>query len=489
MKTDKKYYLLFIIIIAILIRIYFYVGHIFSDDAYYSYLSYTLLKGNFAHDYLGYPIFPLRITYILITASAYKIFGINEFATIVFPFLLSIINLILTYKIVKLFTGNESAAILSVLLMAFFPTDIIFATISFVDLPNTFFINLGIYFLYKSYKSGKYSQAIIGGLSFFVSMQIKENIYYITFTLLFLLIYLFLKKNKVCLQILIGLVFILLNTVIEGFVYLYLHNDFFYRLTVLQQNYIYSFYDFFPYTAQKLTGSKNYWKNLFVQVFIINLKSVLLRRFYLLTPLVAMVKSFFNFKKKDYALLTYWFLSTFILLVAFTTSITEYKPLDLQRSWYIYPILMPTIILTALFINNFKRFIQYPLVILYIAGGIIMCINYEDYFNKTSNDELKSFLTAHPEETIYTDHFTKYSVDLIRSYTNPNDTKRISGSNFNWNEIKPGNWVLYNRKHIDELELQKYKFPDFSILKSDLFTKVNSFGDFIIYEKTDRGNY
>ena len=489
MRTDKKYYLLFIIIIAILIRIYFYVGHIFSDDAYYSYLSYTLLKGNFAHDYLGYPIFPLRITYLLITAFAYKIFGINEFATIVFPFLLSIINLILTYKIVKLFTGNESAAILSVLLMAFFPTDIIFATISFVDLPNTFFINLGIYFLYKSYKSGKYSQAIIGGLSFFVSMQIKENIYYITFTLLFLLIYLFLKKNKVCLQILIGLVFILLNTVIEGFVYLYLHNDFFYRLTVLQQNYIYSFYDFFPYTAQKLTGSKNYWKNLFVQVFIINLKSVLLRRFYLLTPLVAMVKSFFNFKKKDYALLTYWFLSTFILLVAFTTSITEYKPLDLQRSWYIYPILMPTIILTALFINNFKRFIQYPLVILYIAGGIIMCINYEDYFNKTSNDELKSFLTAHPEETIYTDHFTKYSVDLIRSYTNPNDTKRISGSNFNWNEIKPGNWVLYNRKHIDELELQKYKFPDFSILKSDLFTKVNSFGDFIIYEKTDRGNY
>jgi 4-amino-4-deoxy-L-arabinose transferase-like glycosyltransferase len=102
-----------IILAGILLRIYFYVGHIFSDDAYYSYLSYTLLKGDFAKDYLGYPIFPLRITYLSITALAYKIFGINECATIVFPFLLSIANMILTYKMVKLFTGNEIASILS----------------------------------------------------------------------------------------------------------------------------------------------------------------------------------------------------------------------------------------------------------------------------------------------------------------------------------------------------------------------------------------
>ena len=484
MKTDKKYYLLFIVVIAILIRIFFYVGHIFSDDAYYSYLSYTLLKGDYAKDYLGYPIFPLRITYLLVIAFTYKIFGINEFSTIIFPFLLSIANLILTYKIVKLFIGNESTAILAVLLTAFFPTDIIFASISFVDLPNAFFINLGIYFLYKSYKSGKYSQALIGGFFFFVSMQIKENIYYIAISLLFLFIYLLIRNSKINLQILIGLVFILLNTVVEGFIYLYLHNDFFYRLTVLRKNYMYSFYDFFPYTAQKFSGSKNYWKNLFVQVFIINLKSILLRRFYLFIPFLAVIKSYFNLKKKEYVLLSYWFLSTFILLVAFTTSSTEYKPLDLQRSWYIYPLLMPTIILTALFINNFKKFIQYSLITLYIAGGIIMCAHYEDYFNKTSNDELKSFLSTHPEETIYTDHFTKYSVDLLRNYANPDISRRITGSDFNWSVIKKGDWVLYNRKHIDELELQKYKFLDFSILKSDLFTKVKSFGDFIMYEKT-----
>jgi len=490
LKNNKNFLLLSAIVLAgIALRIYFYVGHIFSDDAYYSYLSYTLLKGDFARDYLGYPIFPLRITYLSITALAYKIFGINVFATIAFPFLISIANMILTYKMLKLFTGNESASILSVLLIAFFPTDIIFATICFVDLPNAFFINLGIYFLYKSYKCGKYSQAFIGGSCFFISMQIKENIYYVLIPLLLLFVYLFIKKNRINFQILVGLGLILLNTILEGFIYLYLRNDFFYRLTILKQNYIYSFYDFFPYTAEKFSNSKHYWKNLFYQVFIINLKSILIRRFYLFTPLVASIKSIFNVKKKEYSLLTYWFLSTMILLVAFTTSITEFKPLDLQRSWYIYPLLMPTLILTALLINNLNKFIRYSVLSLYIASGMIMCTHYESYFDVTNKDQLKSFLSDHSEETIYTDHFTKYSVDLIRNYSNPENSRRISSSDFNWDKVKPGNWILYNSKHIDELELQNYKFPDFSILKSDLFTKVKSFGDFFIYEKSSGNDY
>ncbi len=118
MRSVHKYYPIILIIAAgIIVRLYFSIGHIFSDDAYYSYLSYTLLQGDFAKDYLGYPIFPLRITFLSITALSFKIFGINEFATIVFPYLLSIANLILTYKLAKLFTGNVNVSLLSALLM------------------------------------------------------------------------------------------------------------------------------------------------------------------------------------------------------------------------------------------------------------------------------------------------------------------------------------------------------------------------------------
>lgn len=484
MRLVHKYYPIILIIAAgVIVRLFFSIGHIFSDDAYYSYLSYTLLRGDFANDYLGYPIFPLRITYLSIISFSYTVFGVNEFATIVLPFIVSVGNLFLVYKLAKIFTDNNDIAILSMFLIAFFPTDIVFATINFVDSPNTFIINAGIYYLYKSYKTHDNKLAIIAGVLFFLSMQIKENIYYTAILLIILWIYINLKNKEFNSQILIAIPFIILNLFVEGFVYLIVHNDFVYRFTVLQQNYNYSYYDFFPYTAQKFSGVKNYWGNLFDQIFIINGKAVFLRRFYLFLPLLSSVKSILNIRKKEYLLLTYWFLGSLILLIAFTTSFTTYKPLDLQRSWYIYPLLMPMIILSAIFLNSFRKKVKFLLLTVYMVGGIIMCTHYEIYFDKQNISELKSFIKENPYQKIFADHFTKYSVDLLRNYSDLSNSERISGKNFNWKNIEPGDWVLYNIKHIVELQWQKYEFPDFSKLKSSLFSEVKRYGDFIIYEK------
>ena len=485
MKIIPKYTLPSIIIAGILLRFYFNMGHIFSDDAYYSYLSYTLLGGEYARDYLGYPIFPLRLTFLSITALSFNIFGINEFATIIFPYLLSIANLILTYKLAKLLTGDVNVSLLSALLMAFFPTDIVFATIGFVHLPNLFFINLGIYFLYKSYKFDNNHLAIVSGFLFFLSMQIKENIYYTAILLSILFVYIILNKKNFNTQIAIALLFILLNVVAEGIIYLIIHKDIFYRFTLLQQNYNYSYYNFFPHTAQKISNVKNFWLNLFDQIFIINGKAIFLRRFYLFLPIIASIKSMINIRKKENLLLTFWFLGTLILLIASTTSFTEYKPLDLKLSWYVYPLFMPMIIITASFINEMKRNLRYILVCAYIISGVIMCTHYEVYFDKENKSDLKSFIAENQQRKIFTDHFTKYSVDLIRGYSDLSQSERILGSDFNWKKLHKGDWVLYNQKNIDELKLQKYNFPDFSILKSNLFSRVKNFGDFIIYERVE----
>ena len=117
-----------------------------------------------------------------------------------------------------------------------------------------------------------------------------------------------------------------------------------------------------------------------------------------------------------------------------------------------------------------------------------MCTHYEGYFNKDDIVPLKSFLSSHKTEKIFTDHFTKYSVDLLRNYSTEGNSARISGSNFNWDGINPGDWLLYNKQHIDELRLQKYKFPDFSVLNSNKFRKLISFGNFIFYEKVEKNN-
>ena len=252
--------------------------------------------------------------------------------------------------------------------------------VNFPDLINIFFINLGIYFLIKSYLQKKIHLAFTGGVSLFLSMQFKENIYYVLILLIILLIYFLFKKKQLNFQLIVAILFIAGNYLVEGFVYLLLHNDFFYRITITHINYSYSYYDFFPYTARKLSGSKNYFRNLFDQIVLINAKSIFLRRFYLFLPIVASVQTFFSFKKKEHSILIYWFIGTVILVIAFTTSFTEYKPLDLARSWYIYPLLMPMVILSSVFINRFSKFIQTGLIIIYILGSLIMYFEYRNLF-------------------------------------------------------------------------------------------------------------
>ena len=151
---------------------------------------------------------------------------------------------------------NEQYSLIAAFLAALFPTDIIFATIGFPDLINIFFINLGIYFLLKSYHKRNKSQLLSEGFSLFLSMQFKENIYYVLILLIILLVYFLFKKKHLNLQLLIGLFFIMGNYLVEGFIYLLLHNDFFYRITITYTNYSYSYYDFFPYTAQKIIRFK-----------------------------------------------------------------------------------------------------------------------------------------------------------------------------------------------------------------------------------------
>ena len=486
MLSNKILKISVILLAGILIRLYFNIGHIFSDDAYYSYLSYNLLNGDFPGDYLGYPVSPLRINHLLITAFSFLIFGANEFATIVFPFIFSIGTILLTFKIANLLTSNDSISYTAAILMAFFPTDVVFATINFVDISTIFFINLGIYFLVKSYKSNKLYLAAWGGTFLFISMQFKEHIYYTSILLGMLWLYFIIKHRKINIQVSIGLLFIISNFLLEGVVYLFLHNDFLYRLTMTELNYKFCFYNFFPYTAQKYDGTTSYWRNLFDQVFLINGRSVFLRRFYLFLPLVGTIQSIFNFKKKEYSLLTYWFLGTLFLLMAFTTSFSGYKPLDLQISWYVYPLFMPMVLLSAIFINRFKNYIKYGLMLIYFTGALIMCSHYEVFFNKKNGNEFKTFIKEYPDKFIYTDHFTKYSIDLIRGFDKKNISERISGKNFNLNKIKAGDWIVYSKKHIDELKIQEFQFPDFENLSSLDFEEVKSFRDFKVYRKSSK---
>jgi hypothetical protein len=152
--------------------------------------------------------------------------------------------------------------------------------------------------------------------------------------------------------------FIFSSVIIEGLIYLHFNNDFFYRFKTIALNYNYDSKDFFPKTATVVTGSSNFWHNLFYQVFVINLRSIFPRRFFLFVPVFALLQSVLNIRERKHLVLTYWFIATTILLLGFTTAFTSYKPLDLQKSWYLFPVFIPSAILASVLINDLKNFLK-----------------------------------------------------------------------------------------------------------------------------------
>jgi len=481
---NEKYHLFYILFSACLMRYFFSYGHIFSDDAYFNYLAYTLYKLDFTGDYIGYPISPLRINLLAITAFAYFIFGINEFATMFFPMIFSLANIFLAYRITLLISENKTTAIFAAFLMAFLPTDIAFATINFADAPSAFFINFGLYFLIKAHKENKIIFSLYSGISFFLSVQFKVNIFYIGFLLGLLWIYLLIKNRSLNQLILISVSFVFLNLLTEGLVYLFFYGDFLYRFHQMDANYFFGRNDHFTLGGAKgYAAEAEYWTAVLKRVFIDNVKSVYLRRFYLFLPVIAFFQSINFIRKKEYAYLAFWFLGLSVMFVGFTASFSRYQPLVVHLSWYIFPLFIPSVIISSIFLMRLNITFRKTLLIVYLAGSIFMSFKYQEYFDIQGLSGFKSFVNQHPAEKIYTDHFTKYSIDFLDGFPQKIRTQRIMGQEFNFHRLEKNSLVVYNFYHIEELESQGFYFPDFSILKSGEFKPIFQSGGFQVFEK------
>lgn len=489
--TQKPVYVLAgILLFAVLVRLYFYTGHVFSDDSYYTQLAYQLLNGSYSlnylgnpNEYLGYPVFVIRILHVGLTALSFGIFGVNETASVIVPFLFSLGGIVLIYNLAKLFTENEAARLTAAFLLALFPTDVIFATINFADLQTAFVLNLGLYFLIKGYKKERIILSVLGGIFLGLSFFIKAYVYYVIILSGVLFLYQLVKHRKLNYHLVAAMAAVGLLIIGEGIAYYLITDDFLFRFTMLKANYNYCYYDFFPYTmlgAEFTLGQ--YYLALAKNVFLYNVKYFFLRRYYLFLPIAAIVQSVISLRKRENSLLIYWFAGFAFLFIFFTTSFSGYKPLELRRSWYILTALPPVIILSAVMFQSIKTNWKYLLLVLYAVGSIVMCNEYKIFFNAENLEQFKSYLTENEDRVIYTDHHTKYGIDLVRGYGHSKNTNAVLGENYHLDEIEKEDLLIYNDKIVGELKLQGHAFPDFNRTLGGDYKRVNSFGNYQIYQ-------
>ncbi|HEX3073027.1 MAG TPA: hypothetical protein VHP30_05395, partial [Ignavibacteriales bacterium] len=149
-KKKTLYFLAALILSACAVRLWFYSGLIFSDDAYYDQLAFSLYNGEYAQDYIGYPGFLLRILNHFLTAVSFFIFGASEPASVIPSFIFSVLTIPLIYKTSLALNSGVRGASVAAFLWAFFPLDIIFATFNFAEPKCALLLNLGAYLLLKS---------------------------------------------------------------------------------------------------------------------------------------------------------------------------------------------------------------------------------------------------------------------------------------------------------------------------------------------------
>lgn len=150
-----------ILIAASLIRSLCFVGFALGDDPYYAWLSNSILTN-------GYPSLDFGSNYraglFLPITFFFSLFGVNDVSFVLYPFLISLISIVVIYLICKeLF--NRNVGIIAAILLAFSPFDAIFSTTMTIDIITSFFTALTFFFFIKATREEGLRQKIYSALA------------------------------------------------------------------------------------------------------------------------------------------------------------------------------------------------------------------------------------------------------------------------------------------------------------------------------------
>jgi hypothetical protein len=137
----KKDFLLLlpVVLFALLLRLYFFVGPNMNDDIDYIFSAHEVSEGKF------YPIFggsinAIRSMMTLPVALSFFLFGTNRFTASIYPLFCSLGTIVLTYFIGK-FLFSRKVGLISAIILSFLPVDIAFSTQLVPTVPTIFFIS------------------------------------------------------------------------------------------------------------------------------------------------------------------------------------------------------------------------------------------------------------------------------------------------------------------------------------------------------------
>lgn len=436
--TDRtKLLLSFIVLFGLVLRIMFFSGIGTSDDLAYSKYASYIQKGTYpSSDYASSAILSSRVGILYPTAFSYKIFGINDFSSVLFILLTAIGNIILAYFFGKLFHSKKTG-IMAAFLMSIFPLEVVHSTKLLTDLPSSFFMALGVYiFLYSEKNNGSRNYYFLSGIFIGVGYLLRESTALIA---LFFLIYIIFTRQIKSGYFIVSAGFLAMLA-LEFFVYYQLIGNPLFRFTSVQNN-LFEEYKTFNYF-----GRLSFPQGLFHYPYVI-LTNSLISYFYVLIFIA--IAYFLVIKKRETYLLIFWFISLLLYLSFGSVSFSHYLPFRAEPR-YLSVITIPGIVLLALFLTGKNKRIRK--IVMPLSLVLLLLTSIASSYAHRNNDAVDNLRALYPhlkdsKKIIYIDDRSKLVLEYISGY---NIGSNIIKYPDNFNNISDA-YIIVNKAMIRRL--------------------------------------
>jgi 4-amino-4-deoxy-L-arabinose transferase-like glycosyltransferase len=411
-RINPHLWLIIILMFALFLRLYFFVGLNWSDDIRYAYDAHRVLNGEY---YLGNFLPSLRIGMIYPITFFYSLFGINDISLILYPLLTSLGCIVVIFYLGKMLF-DEKVGLLSSFFLAFFPLDVIYATWSLPDIPVAFFCALSVllFLKAKNIDTKIFNRFDKSKLLFFISGTLigfsylnKVSGAIILFFLFLYIIYILVKKRDKkfdYLFLFFGFFFIL---IIEGLFYYFNNGDFFTRYNVVSSYYtpnwsgVNSDLGFYPMLMFNINRNLSF-----------NFDNPYFVEYGLFYYFIFLSFIYITFKKNKNAILClFWFVILFLYLGFGSMSMTSYLPIH-KLPRHLAVLTIPGLLCLSYFLIEFLKtkktiHIKKILVVSTICFLIVTSCYYtshtSEYLDASTHDmkEIYEFTKKYDEKDTY----------------------------------------------------------------------------------------
>lgn len=430
-----------IVLASVGIRAYFAAGFVPKDDAEFAKVAYEMSQGPFDYEaYQGPPVIPVRTGIILPTAASVAMFGPGEVQLAIYPMLTAVMMILLVYLFaVRMF--DHATARLAAIVWVLLPMEIEIATTLWPEVPSTAFAFLGVYLVYIARKATDVPQkshlyyGCLAGLAFGASWLCKASvIYFVPFCAL-LIAFDFrsgrFKNLPLWTGVAAGSLFVLFGEMIA---YKVVNDDWLYRFTAIERNYL--LYPEFFFTEGARFGFEigmPFWKAVVKRVVIDGPTFIFLNSHFLYLPLFGLFAALFGVYKRDER---FYFLSILLVVLAlmfngFSASLENYQPLPLFNR-YFYALCVPGVILTCGMIVTLLRATDFSTATrerhdsLFLGATVLIALGIfaawstfreiRDYAGTWSAAEKHLAGVVRPGDRIHTDVMSRNSLQFFWKY-------------------------------------------------------------------------